>query len=828
MISNDRFVATFGTVAPKDGESLIALVSNAVREGFAIVLCRPGDKVPLCTLSEVQRKKANEEAKEAAFALGDQNWAKRKHSCGLSHAMTVASVADGDPKKVRAKVSAIIRRITKIEGELPNIGVHLGLSRVLVVDMDTAAEVTGFKTEWLTQTNEVAGSVPDMTVKSPGKRDVSGNWIHKDGGHFWFMLPDDVELPSGQTAIRDTSGWVAMWGDHQVLVPPSVRSEGAYTIIGGSYRAPDWLIAKILHEAHSRMKRVADHGELPDGTGDIDQWSASTSWADLLIADGWTDTGLPDRCSCPIWTAPGLHASPKSATAHDTGCDRYDTSPGHAPLHVWTDNPPEFLASATLSNGSKTFTKLQYVAWRDYAGSQADALVGLGFNHATAFADLDDFRAPEEVITFQPGQSEPETIATDEDSDTGDDEQPDWGTPGKSADSENGGDRVNTVNVEDDDSWKTIQLADFVEGDEEPTTILPRDDYEPGSDTGVCLMYKGKVHSFSGESESGKSWILQAECVRLAKERKPVLWLDFENDARTVVSRFRALGATNQDLGYIDFRNPESYPKTDSQWFHGMFASEYEMAVIDGTTDALGVFRFKSSDNDDVGKFIRVFARRLARTTGAAVALIDHVVKDSGNRGRYASGAGHKLNGLDGAAYSITVVEPMGRGMTGVLMIAVGKDKGGYVRPRATGFDAGSRLSQIGVYVIDATDPRAVRTSFQPPADPLAPAVPPEGFEPEEDTELLILRALRAVEPHGFPSFRALHESVGGKTALVREVTERLAKDGMIHIADAAGTKPRLHRISSAGLARVKLNDHSTVSQDRETEGNSDDDDLDD
>lgn len=411
MFGNDEFVRLFGSVPAGDDEKLIQIVSAAVREGVAIVLDKPGTKIPMCILTAKQRNEADQAARNAAAERGDERWDKRVHPCGLDHALTVASLTgtpeqpEGDPSKVRAKVSALIRRLTKTYGAQPNIGVELGLSRMLVVDVDTVTELEGFKDDIRAQPisgNDVV-AIPGMTVKSPGVMKVTENgeenWVHKDGGHYWFTLPDGVELPSGSGALAAESGWVAMWDRHQVLVPPSSRPEGAYEIIGQVSEARNWLIDYVRENAKARIERAA--GPLPDGTDQKDIWSASIPWAELLVPDGWIETGLPDRCSCPIFTAPGPHGSPKSATAHEVGCDRYDTSPGHAPLHVWTDNPPDWMSDAIRRTGSKTFTKLQYLAWRDHDGVMRPLFVELGFP-SISDAEFPGFGHGHALETFNP------------------------------------------------------------------------------------------------------------------------------------------------------------------------------------------------------------------------------------------------------------------------------------------------------------------------------------------------------------------------------------------------------------------------------------------
>ena len=93
-----------------------------------------------------------------------------------------------------------------------------------------------------------------------------------------------------------------------------------------------------------------------------------------------------------------------------------------------------------------------------------------------------------------------------------------------------------------------------------------------------------------------------------------------------------------------------------------MLSGRYALGVIDGVTDALGVFGFSTNDNDDVARWIRSVPKLIAARTGAAVVLIDHVTKDAWNRNRFAIGGQAKMAGLTGAAYTAEVTAPLGRG----------------------------------------------------------------------------------------------------------------------------------------------------------------------
>ncbi|WP_210587126.1 bifunctional DNA primase/polymerase [Streptomyces sp. GESEQ-35] len=371
MISDDKFANTFGAVAPGDTEQLRKIAILAVRNGFAVVLVKPGDKAPLCPLLARARNQADREARETHKAAGDANWARREHACGIAHAFT-------DP----AEIGKVTARLIK-NGMIPNLGVELGRSRMVVVDTDTADQTAAFLAAWEEATgDDMTGMV--TTVKSPGSQKPDGTWPHKDGGHFWFYVPDGIELPTNTGVVKGEGDWAVYWRDRQILVPPSKRPEGEYRLRGQATELPPWLREFIESGAKAAGDREPA-GEIRNGDA-IDRW-ASDGWDSVLTADGWTKTGRFSECGCPEWTAPGEHASDKSATAHEKGCGRYDTSGGQGPIHIWTDNVPECVADAVAARG-KTFSKLTYVAYRDHGGDMDAAKAALGI--VSDEADDDD------------------------------------------------------------------------------------------------------------------------------------------------------------------------------------------------------------------------------------------------------------------------------------------------------------------------------------------------------------------------------------------------------------------------------------------------------
>lgn len=246
-------------------------------------------------------------------------------------------------------------------------------------------------------------------------------------------------------------------------------------------------------------------------------------------------------------------------------------------------------------------------------------------------------------------------------------------------------------------SWARTDLGPILTGTAlvEVPTLLVRAD-------GHALLYPGRVSDLHGESESGKSWVAQAVAAVVLGGGGSVLFLDFESDAGAVVGRLRAMGCPQDAIGgRLDYRRPDRRP-SEIEWAE-LLSSTYDFAVIDGVTDALGTWGKASKDNDEVASWLRLVAKPIARLTGAAVVLVDHVTKDSEGRGRFAIGAQAKLSGLDGASYVVEVIEPLGRGLRGVVGLRVAKDRPGNVRPFCGPWRKSDRTQEAARVVIDST-----------------------------------------------------------------------------------------------------------------------------
>lgn len=341
-------------------KQLIHVGQELVANGIAIVINHAGTKHPMCTLTAAEKKAADQWAKDDAAAKGDQFFHKRVHACGLAHAIT-------DAKTATRVLTRMARR------ERFNLGIEPRKSGLMIVDLDTTEQKDAYAA--CARSPRLA-----LTVASPGSRDSDGNWVHRDGGHIHYEVPDDCELPVDEGIYTHPDGWTTTWGEHQVLVPPSVRAEGSYVLVGGASPLPGWLREVVMNETAGKRKRRAEATALRERSGPsaIDDWAGGHGWPAILLADGWIETGLTKSCGCPQWTAPGEHASPESATAHEPGCSTYVCERGHGPLHVWTDNPSEGVRAAIEAFGHKTLTMAQVLTYTEGGGNMRATLRELG------------------------------------------------------------------------------------------------------------------------------------------------------------------------------------------------------------------------------------------------------------------------------------------------------------------------------------------------------------------------------------------------------------------------------------------------------------------
>lgn len=330
-------------------------------------------------------------------------------------------------------------------------------------------------------------------------------------------------------------------------------------------------------------------------------------------------------------------------------------------------------------------------------------------------------------------------------------------------------------------TWQPVDLTDVLDGTYKPEVpdLMPRDD-------GLGMLYRGRVHSIHAESESGKSLVVQAEAARLLNAGERVAYLDFESDAASVVRRLLDLGADPEAVrSRFDYRRPEVVPALGTPeraaWLQ-LLTGGYALVVLDGVTEAMDVLAPRGSGmdlNERIAGWLRAYPVLLANYTGAAVVLIDHVVKNSEARGRHAIGGQHKMAGLTGAAYIVEVKDQPRRGHVGVLHLRIAKDRPGAIRALCGPMRATDRTQLAAVVRIDSTGERIVVTVAAPGADADTSA----SFRPT----FLMERVSRWLETHpGAHSRSAVTKAVKGNKAALETALDVLSDEGYATVSETS------------------------------------------
>ncbi|GAB3603288.1 hypothetical protein GCM10027586_06240 [Kineococcus gypseus] len=329
-------------------------------------------------------------------------------------------------------------------------------------------------------------------------------------------------------------------------------------------------------------------------------------------------------------------------------------------------------------------------------------------------------------------------------------------------------------------SWVAEDISAILDGTHAPVipTRWPRAD-------GQCLLYPARVHAIMGESESGKSLVMQAAAVTTMHSGGRVVYVDYESNAGTVVGRMLSMGASSDELRQqFRYIRPERDPGSDVERtaFRALLDVSVDLIVIDGVTEALATMGLATNSNDDVTLWSRMVPKRLAEATGAAVVLVDHVTKSSENRGRFAIGAQAKMATLSGASYSLEVREPIGRGMRGSLRLWIGKDREGAIRPTCGRWVAESRTQHAATIIVDSTGD-SIDVQVLAPEDGQGSAT----FRPTHLMERISMALETAPEPLSANALVKESTYVPGKREAKAAALKLLVAEG--YVATQAGSR---------------------------------------
>lgn len=264
-------------------------------------------------------------------------------------------------------------------------------------------------------------------------------------------------------------------------------------------------------------------------------------------------------------------------------------------------------------------------------------------------------------------------------------------------------------------SWRPQNLSEFVHGTFKPVlpTVGARAD-------GVGVLYPGRMSTVAAESEAGKTWLALILVLQELNRGNHAVYLDFEDEAAGVVGRLLSMGANMDDLleRFHYIRPEEELSTVDLMDLKEVLTLGPTLAVVDGVTEGMSMHGLNINDNKDVAVFGRKVLRPI-QDAGPAVVTLDHVVKSNENRGRYAIGGVHKLNGLNGVMYLMENIKPFGIGVKGMSRLRIAKDRPGQLRKESLPHKSG--LFWFADLVVDATEPGLVEAVLYAPIPDDAP-----------------------------------------------------------------------------------------------------------
>lgn len=466
MLGSSPLEAILGAgIDNRDHEAVRSTIRALADQGLKILFTIPDTKIPVDLRLAAARNKDDAAAQAEAKAAGRRDWSKVKSPSGLALATDNKTILDRYLKRY-IQLYSVWRNVetqayqewskpAQDKGEIEiaepvpvNLAVEVGGSRLVVVDCDTAAQMRA----WFEVCQIPPGQEIPPTVVSPGQMGPNGvahdksTWAHSDGGHFYFTVPHDTVLPTttGSLTWGSQDGFAVLWDRRYVLIPPSTRPEGSYEFVGKIYPLPEWLEEAITSSASARITRAdrleSDKPKSEKMATAIDEWAQQVSWEDILEPAGWVQCARPDNCGCTVWTAPGNHASPKSATAHDTGCTAGRYTAVNAPMHIWTDHDIEPFTKWVFGDPDNydvhpphgpTLSKLQAVAVTNFDGGVGSAMDFLGLIPSLAVdgpdintsasnfsADLPDIGKADTTFTVPSPADLPANFLDDDDSDS--------------------------------------------------------------------------------------------------------------------------------------------------------------------------------------------------------------------------------------------------------------------------------------------------------------------------------------------------------------------------------------------------------------------------
>lgn len=218
-------------------------------------------------------------------------------------------------------------------------------------------------------------------------------------------------------------------------------------------------------------------------------------------------------------------------------------------------------------------------------------------------------------------------------------------------------------------------LASLLAGErpDDGPKLLIRSDGQP-------LLYPGALNTLFGEPGAGKTWVAYLAALAMTEAGGHVLYIDAESTAQATAARLADLGANPEQVDRFAYHVLEGpLGLGEVSWLCQQVEERpVDLVVVDSLGEMLGASGVDGNSDAETARFLAEKVRPLARR-GACVLLLDHVVKRSDERGRWAIGSQRKLAAVDGVALALEIVVPWAKSRSGTARAVLAKDRRGWV-----------------------------------------------------------------------------------------------------------------------------------------------------
>jgi hypothetical protein len=200
----------------------------------------------------------------------------------------------------------------------------------------------------------------------------------------------------------------------------------------------------------------------------------------------------------------------------------------------------------------------------------------------------------------------------------------------------------------------------------------------PRPKTLAGLIYGHRLHTISGEPESGKTITALWLALQLIAWQRPVVLIDEEAGKEQTEDLLYAMGADPETvpkfLHYYSFVQDNWLHQRTRDYLHKELAEiGPALAIFDSSAAMMASSHVNENDPGEVRRFWNVVLGPVARERDCSVLVIDHDAKGGADT-RYSRGTGDKLAVVD-VAIKMAVVEPFSRDQDGRLTATITKDR---------------------------------------------------------------------------------------------------------------------------------------------------------